>query len=257
MATNLHPQPALHDPTNSGTPIVDYIGPAQIAPLPELSPAAQSAARPDDRALKWAKRVHIALVAVYLVWLFYSNFILNHYFPSIWGNIVPIILWLVGMGVARERSRYAEYGFIAVVSAGLGLGALLNGLQFIEMLYWTSHEGISLALSYIAQDIVSLIIAGGFILLAGFVMLRSLKAWRATIGLLAMITSVVGGLLAKIQYMLPYANADDEMVRSLYTIGQWLSIWSLVLIFFNYIWPGGARQQRRNPPAPPDVKSEG
>ncbi len=259
MSTNPHPQPALHDPPDSGTPIVDYVGPAAIAPLASATPApiAQPANRSTDHALRWTKRVHITLVAVYLVWLFYSNFILNHYFPSIWGNIVPIILWLVGMGVARERSCYAEYGFIAVVSAGLGLGALLNGLQFIEMLYWTSHDGVSLAFSYIAQDIVSLIIAVGFILLASFAMLRSLKAWRATIGLLAMITSVVGGLLSKIQYMLPYANAYDEMVRSLYTIGQWLSIWSLVLIFFNFIWPGGTRRQRRNPPAPPNVKSQG
>ncbi len=96
--------------------------------------------------------VHITLVAVYCIWLFYSNFILNHYLPSIWGNIVPIILWLVGMGVARERSRYAEYGFIAVVSAVLGLGALRDGLQFIDLLYWASHNGVSLASSYIEQD---------------------------------------------------------------------------------------------------------
>ncbi len=96
-----------------------------------------------------------------------------------------------------------------------------------------------------------------FIVLAGFAMLRSLKPRRTIIGILALITMVVGELLTLVQYVLPYANADDQFVISAYTIGQWLSIWSFVLIFFNYIWPGGARRQRRNPPAPPDVKSEG
>jgi len=253
MATNLNPEPALHDAPDSGTPIINYVGPAALAPLPEATPAPipdpdEQAEPPADSALSWAKRVHIALVVVFSGSLLYPYLIGAYYPRDILGNAILIVLWLVGMGVARERSHHAEWGLIAFVSAVLAGLALHNGFAFIGLMDWAARNGVSLASSYIVQDVFSLIMALGFVLLTSFAMVKSLKPRRTAIGLLAVLAIIVSELLLQVQDGPPFTAARDELVSNLNSWGIWLANLSPLLVFILYVWPGGARRQPDTPP---------
>lgn len=269
MAIQSDHLPSVQDAPEHGTPIINYVGPAALEPQPEqIEPAppieptqfpgdAQQP-DPDRRARTWAERIQSGLFFAVLGVSVYESIVIAHQWLELLWLPVIIAIWLVGIGVAKARSHYAEWGFVTVVSA-IWLPLLMDSglwrvLDYVNMADWLAKNGYSPDTLELSQGIAYLGLALGFMLLAGFAALKSLRRWRAGASLFLLVATVVGSLMVEYHYGTVIYPYESAMIGNMNQWGQRIIVLALAFIFLLYALPGGKKPPRDNPPEEFDVK---